>query len=174
MIKRSNLRRNNSFHKRTEKASKWSETDKIEIPWDRCGKCFCRVCFLFFPFVLFCFVWRFFFFFVFVCLSVCLLFNDLRCKKSFLRLEDNPLSPFLIKPTTFLSYPLATVHNKFVWSISKLTSNSWLVTVSLEANKRPWRSYPIKAAKVQISIFVDISAWKAWYRRQGPFLSFIT
>ena len=56
----------------------------------------------------------FLFFFVFVCLSVCLFFNDLRCKKSFLRLEDNPLSPFLIKPTTFLSYPLATVHNKFV------------------------------------------------------------
>ena len=130
-----------------------------------------------FSFFSLCFVLfrlAFFLFFVFVCLSVCLFFNDLRCKKSFLRLEDNPLSPFLIKPTTILSYPLATVHNKFVWSISKLTSNSWLVTVSLEANKRPWRSYPIKAAKVQISIFVDISAWKAWYRRQGPFLSFIT
>ena len=68
----------------------------------------------FFP--LFCFVsfGVFSFFFLSVCLFVCLFFNDLRCKKSFLRLEDNPLSPFLIKPTTILSNPLATVHNKFV------------------------------------------------------------
>ena len=75
---------------------------------------FAEYVFFFSP--LFCFVsfGVFSFFFCFVCLSVCLFFNDLRCKKSFLRLEDNPLSPFLIKPTTFLSYPLATVHNKFV------------------------------------------------------------
>ena len=76
---------------------------------------FAEYVFFFFPFVLFCFVWRFFFFlFLSVCLFVCLFFNDLRCKKSFLRLEDNPLSPFLIKPTAFLFCPLATVHNKFV------------------------------------------------------------
>ena len=53
--------------------------------------------FFFFYFPLLCFA-----FFVFsVCLFVC--FNDLRCKKLFLRLNDNPLNPVLIKPTTLLS-----------------------------------------------------------------------
>ena len=70
--------------------------------------------YVFFPLCFVLFRLAFFVFFVFVCLFVCLFFNDLRCKKSFLRLEDNPLSPFLIKPTTFSFCPLATVHNKFV------------------------------------------------------------
>ena len=53
-------------------------------------------------FVLLCCVLRFLFFCFFtVCLFVC--FNNLRCKKLYLRLNDNPLNP-LKKLITFLSY----------------------------------------------------------------------
>ena len=54
-------------------------------------------------FVFLCCVLRFLFFCFFtVCLFVC--FNNLRCKKLYLRLNDNSLNPLLRKPITFLSY----------------------------------------------------------------------
>ena len=54
-------------------------------------------------FVLLCCVLRFLFFCFF---TACLLlsFNNLRCKKLYLRLNDNPLNQLLRKPTLFLSY----------------------------------------------------------------------
>ena len=55
----------------------------------------------FFCFALLCFA--FFVFLFFYCLFV-VCFNNLRCKKLYLRLNDNPLNPLSRKPTTFLSY----------------------------------------------------------------------
>ena len=54
-------------------------------------------------FVLLCCVLRFLFFLFF---TACLLLsiNNLRCKKLYLRLNDNPLNQLLRKPTLFLSY----------------------------------------------------------------------
>ena len=52
-------------------------------------------------FALLCCVLRFLFFY---CLFVC--FNNLRCKKLYLRLNENSLNPLLKKPITFLSYSI--------------------------------------------------------------------
>ena len=55
-------------------------------------------------FVFLCCVLRFLFFLFFYCLFVC--FNNLRCKKLYLRLNENSLNPLLRKPITFLSYSI--------------------------------------------------------------------
>ena len=61
--------------------------------------------FSFFFLLLLCFVvFCVFCFFVFLLPVCCFFFNYLRCKKLYLRLNDNPLNPLSRKPTTFLSY----------------------------------------------------------------------